>query len=182
MRWRDIRFEKPTTADEDKAGRVLAQYADGTVLAAFPKHIGVAVAWMPMSELPKFIALPEPPEGYRYKIKEDVFTSKAKCWCEESGKWVITMQREQYAPHDIYCVPIELTYRPFVSAEEFAPHFNRPVDRRDHENEQVPGAWRFSGYDDVRVFCGNTEHTYYELFTKQHHFADGDKEPFGVKV
>jgi hypothetical protein len=65
MRWRDIRFEKPTEADGNSSGSVLQLLEGGTVGLWRWDSLGGMKAWMPISDLPKFDPIPDPPEGWR---------------------------------------------------------------------------------------------------------------------
>jgi hypothetical protein len=149
MRWRDIRFEKPTEADADEKGKVLQLMPTGGVVS-WPwdgrEHV---VAWMPLSELPAFDRVPDPPDGWRFVTKGEAFDNRAQYWSHLNNVWLIAWQDDSYDPTVIYIVPIdppkpEKRYRPFASAAEFEPHRDRwictpganTVRRIDHYNNQ----------------------------------------------
>jgi len=66
MRWRDIRFEKPTEADGDAVhGEVLIDCKSGKRRARNWEDVdddSDTIAWMPISELPAFEPIPDPPD------------------------------------------------------------------------------------------------------------------------
>jgi hypothetical protein len=62
MRWRDMRFEKPTEADADGAGKILQLLSSGVVVRGGWNDLFRTVAWMPISELPSFDPIPDPPD------------------------------------------------------------------------------------------------------------------------
>ena len=127
MRWRDIRFEKPTKADQNEHSQLVFLFSDGS----FGRHHFVTgdnshtIAWMPMSELPKFERVPNPPNGWRYKVDGDVFDNRAQYWSPQSNKFLLAWQDDAYDSSLIYIVPIDPpapTYRPFANAAEFEPY------------------------------------------------------------
>jgi hypothetical protein len=137
-----------------------------------------AVAWCPISELPAFDRIPDPPEGWRFVDKGDAFDKRARFWNETYSEWYVTQQLDKYDLELIYIVPIdppappEPQYRPFANAAEFEPHAAR--------------LWRFScDANDVRrqpqdfndrAHGGKS----WEYCLSNRVFADGT--PFGVKV
>lgn len=62
MRWRDIRFEKPTAEDADGNGDVLQLLDNGCIGVYNFRSLFHTLAWMPLSELPKFERVPDLPE------------------------------------------------------------------------------------------------------------------------
>lgn len=78
-------------------------------------------------------------------------------------------------------------YRPFKSAEEFAPHRDRWIQRTTQSGEKLPGAFKCVGYDDTGIYpeggvrIGN-DFSYESYFNRNVHFDDGEKERFGVKL
>jgi hypothetical protein len=141
MKWRDIRFEKPTAADGDKVGKVLQLLCNGVVVTWPWNSLSGVVAWMPASELPDFDRVPDPPDGWRFVQAGEEFDERAKCWW---GRWLTAGNVGCYAAGKAYIVPIGLVkpkYRPFANATEFAPHRERWLKngsscrRVDHYNE-----------------------------------------------
>jgi len=125
MRWRDIRFEKPTEADLDHKKRVCMLFDDNSFgLHTLPLRDFV-VAWCPTSELPAFDRIPDPPEGWRFVDKEkEAFDNRAKIWNRSHKKWILSVFN-YYHDDYVYIVPIgppAPTYRPFANAAEFEPY------------------------------------------------------------
>jgi hypothetical protein len=121
MRWRDIRFEKPTKSDADERGLVLQLLSSGSVIAWPWDGIADVVAWMPISEMPEFKRVPDPPEGWRFVEPGDAFDVRAKFWHAPSESFIGT-KITYYINSNIYIVPIEppkpnKRYRPFNEAE-----------------------------------------------------------------
>jgi len=177
MRWRDIRFEKPTEADADNHGRVLQLLDNGDVGVYHLESKYRTIAWMPMSELPAFDRIPDPPEGWRFVEKEkDKKRLPYKYVKKRSNEWQdgdspgIPWERDT-----VYAVPIDPPspqYRPFANSAEFEPYELK--------------FWRYK--DDCKDLrrkpCS---------YSNDGHFGDGwsrsfdskvfsDGSPFGVKV
>lgn len=75
-------------------------------------------------------------------------------------------------------------YRAFQSAEEFAPHFQRPISRSYTVNGEpaiVPGAYIATAYDENGIWSGTNYEFYSKLFEDGRVFMD-DKTPVGVKI
>jgi hypothetical protein len=177
MRWRDIRFEKPTEADGDRDGSVLQLLCEGSVGSYHYANDCDCIAWMPLSELPAFTPIPDPPEGWRFVDKGEAFDKRAKYW-GLSKHWAETWHDYDYAPELVYIVPIdppkppEPQYRPFANAAEFLPYRDK--------------WWRYKSMTATDyyppVFFGDKGHG-------KQHWADSfenkvfeDGTPFGVKV
>jgi hypothetical protein len=130
MRWRDIRFEKPTEADGDQYGEVLFFDNDGDICASsWSNDTDGHLFWMAMSEIPKPPdRIPDPPEGWRFVKTGEAFDKRAKVWVLGSKEWVKTWQEREYDSRYVYIVPIdppkppEPQYRPFANAAEFEPY------------------------------------------------------------
>jgi hypothetical protein len=146
MRWRDIRFEKPTEADADEKGKVLQLLPTGGVVSWPWDGRDHVVAWMPMSEIPAFDRVPDPPDGWRFVEKGEAFDERAKVWSLYRKDFVNAVF-ESYSDDYLYIVPVnppKPKYRPFANAAEFAPHRDRwictpganTVRRIDHYNDQ----------------------------------------------
>jgi hypothetical protein len=74
-------------------------------------------------------------------------------------------------------------YRPFVDAEEFKPHRDRWLTRKDKSDPtHVEGACRVVAYDDQGSwFATGNYHTWEAAFDSGRCFDD-DGTPFGVKI
>jgi hypothetical protein len=177
MRWRDVRFEKPTEADVDEFGGILQLLDTGSICRWNWKSTLGAIAWMPISELPAFTPIPDPPEGWRFVEKGEAFDKRAMFWHEHT-KSFIEATITYYMAGNTYIVPIdppappEPTYRPFANAAEFEPHRDK--------------WWRYKGdVCDMRrppISFNNLGHgneTWVESLGRKE-FAGGT--PFGVKV
>jgi hypothetical protein len=177
MRWRDIRFEKPTEADGDQWSRILILHKNGYFALVSHENASSGVAWIPTSELPAFDPIPDPPEGWRFVEKGEAFDKRAKYWADVFG-WAEAWQDEFYDSQCTYIVPIdppkppEPQYRPFANAAEFEPHKNK--------------WWRYKSMTATDyyppVFFGDKGHG-------KQHWADSfenkvfeDGSPFGVRV
>jgi hypothetical protein len=176
MRWRDIRFEKPTEADADNHGRVLQLLDNGDVGVYHLESKYRTIAWMPMSELPAFDRIPDPPEGWRFVEKGEAFDKRAKFWF--SRRWENTHNLAVFDPHSVYIVPIdppkppEPQYRPFANAAEFEPHKNKWWRYKSADSdEQIPPALFNDKIHGVQYWQDSFENKV---------FSDGS--PFGVKV
>jgi hypothetical protein len=125
MRWRDIRFEKPTEADADRRGSVLQLLDNGRICSWNWSSMEGTVAWMPINELPAFDRIPDPPEGWRFVDKEkDKKRLPYKYVSKRSNEW-----RDGDSPgipwerDTVYAVPIdppappEPQYRPYNESE-----------------------------------------------------------------
>lgn len=172
MRWRDIKTEPMTAADGDDRGFVLQQLTDGHI-NSFPWHNrGGVVSWMPLSELPKFTPVPDPPDGWRLVVAGDAFDKRAQMFAR--GNWVTTVNNKDYSDAGVYIIPIDPpkpTYRPFANAAEFEPYSSK--------------RWRFKGSSsDYRRMPANFGDTFHSTATWKKSletkvFCDGT--PFGVK-
>jgi hypothetical protein len=74
-------------------------------------------------------------------------------------------------------------YRPFESAEEFKPHRDRWLTRKDKSDPtHVDGACRIFAYDDQGLwFTAGNYHTWEAAFDSGRCFDD-DGTPFGVRI
>jgi hypothetical protein len=171
MRWRDIRFEKPTAADADKDNKILQLGSSFCCRGDWDDTRGL-VAWMPMSELPKFERVPNPPKGWRYKVDGDVFDNRAQYWSPQSNKFLLAWQDDAYDSSLIYIVPIDPpapTYRPFANAAEFEPYRDKWI-RNAHGSVRRVGYYSDAGLDGMS----------WDMLFRNRTFDDGT--PCGVKV
>jgi len=177
MRWRDIRFEKPTEADGDKIHReVVVVCKKGYCRTRTWDDVddGDVVAWMPLFELPAFDRIPDPPEGWRFVEKGEAFDKRAKFWF--SRRWENTHNLAVFDPHSVYIVPIdppkppEPQYRPFANAAEFEPYRNKWWRHKTSNSKNPP-----LGYSDTH--WGGMP---FGLAFDKYEFEDGS--PFGVRV
>jgi hypothetical protein len=182
MRWRDIRFDKPTKEDGDEYGNVLQRLTDGIVVREPWDELTAVVAWMPLSELPQ-PELPGPiPDGWRAVNKAlDAFRDDAKCWAGMSYGWSQTLNThtKEYSTDRDYIAPIDPPkpqYRPFANAAEYAPHKGRWVYFCDDPSNQLFIYSFHKGY----VWHAGKSTTWDEMFA-QAKFAD-DGTPFGIKI
>jgi len=109
MRWRDVRFEKPTEADADENGEILQKLNPGAgFVSDHWTDLSVCVAWMPLSELPKFDRIPNPPEGWRFVDKEKEKPCEAKYWDKHKIEWIPRRSpKDDWMKYDAYIVPID---------------------------------------------------------------------------
>jgi hypothetical protein len=180
MRWRDIRFEKPTEADADETGEVLMQHDDGSRGCHQWKNIVHCVAWMPLSELPEPPdRIPDPPEGWRFVQKGEAFDLRYQLWDESMKEYrPRNYPRMPLTPNTVYIVPIdpsappEPQYRPFANAAEFVPHRDKWWRYKSMTDDQHNPPALFNNL----VHCNQ----YWNDSFKNKVFDDGT--PFGVRV
>jgi hypothetical protein len=172
VRWRDVRLEKPTKADQDEHGMIAVMFIDKSFgchkMDTCDSHY--AVAWMPLSELPKFERVPDPPEGWRFVKNGEAFDERAKVW-SFSRKFYHEPAVTGYKQGWHYIVPIEPPkpkYRPFANALEFELYRNRWLKNGDTLR-------RVDHYSDAGV-NGMT----WELLLRNRTFEDGS--PCGVAI
>lgn len=75
-------------------------------------------------------------------------------------------------------------YRAFQSAEEFAPHFHKPISRSYMRNgvlQEDPGAYIATAYDDTGIWTGHSFESYSQLFNDGRVFMYTNT-PVGVKL
>ena len=177
MRWRDIRFEKPTEADGDENGRVIQLLNTGNVCKYTWKNISGCIAWMPTSELPAFNPIPDPPDGWRFVEVGEAFDDRANWYDANIKQWRAgcVLGRSEFEPTHTYIVPIEPPepqYRPFANAAEFEPcDGKRWRFKLDPESTK-----RMSVVYDDQMHHGSD----WQPSFAQKVFADGT--PFGVRV
>jgi hypothetical protein len=128
MRWRDIRFERPTEAYASHDGEVLVAGKYGKATRAWDDFDAkLWPHWAPLSELPDPPdRIPDPPEGWRFVQPGEAFDSRCQVW-DARLKQYRPRNYPQLGPmsHHVYIVPIAPPapqYRPFANAAEFKPH------------------------------------------------------------
>jgi hypothetical protein len=185
MRWRDIRFEKPTKKDE-LDGKIIQKLLNGTLCFWSASNLQACVAWMPVSELPQ-PDLPVIPDGWRPVDQAvDAHDARAQYWL--SGKWRSTCRDDDWDPDRDYIVPIDPPapqYRPFASAAEFAPHRDRWISRAHSQFQDARGGFRCTAYDDSAIWEHHVQTSYHQLFTAGRKFLNEDgtlAEPVGMKI
>jgi len=171
MRWRDIRFEKPTEKDATACGRILQRLFSGAVGIYSWHHHADMVAWMPLSELPQ-PDLPGPiPDGWR-PVDQAVDKKRTDEMFWLNGAWRATSRNDTWDSEAYYIAPIDPPapqYRPFATWQEWWPHRDR---------------WVRWGFDIVK-FCWRGSVVASEHFDRGVVFLndDGtDAEPFGVLI
>jgi hypothetical protein len=124
--WRDTRRELPTKADADEFGMVLGLYSDGSKRTCYMGCTKTLVAWAPISELPAFDRIPDPPEGWRFVQPGESFDFRCQVWDASVNQYrPRNYPRLPLTPGNTYIVPIDPPapqYRPFANAAEFKPH------------------------------------------------------------
>ena len=124
-KWRDIRMHPITKTDGDAKGDIVQKLRTGGIVTDQWNDLRDLIAWMPTSEMPEFIRIPDPPEGWRFKLDGDAFDKRARVLV--GGKyWETTNNNRNYSADGVYIVPIdppaEPEYRPFANAKEFLPY------------------------------------------------------------
>jgi hypothetical protein len=180
MRWRDLRFEKPTKADEC-SGQIIQKLTSGRICFWPAEDLRACVAWMPLSELPE-PDLPGPiPDGWRPASHATDNRMEAMYWDHLNQKWVlVTSDIGGWSDDDCYIVPIDPPapqYRPFANAAAFMPHADRWVKHKLQDFSSATVACT-----DSAVWLGSaTIGTSYGDMCKDFTFAD-DGTPFGVLI
>jgi hypothetical protein len=178
MRWRDIRFEKPTEADGDEKEMILQLLDQGGAVSFGWRSLSGCVAWMPLSELPAFDPIPDPPEGWRFVQDGEAFDKRAQHWNCSRKQWITTGNLHGYSRDDVYVVPIgppsppEPQYRPY-NAAELKQTIGKLVDGVSGYRAMITGACGDS------VYCQGQRVPSDQLL-KNHTWTDGGK--CGVKV
>jgi hypothetical protein len=181
MRWRDIRFEKPTEADGDAFGEVLVYRFNRTKTGCPWDCVSDnGDFWCPLCELPDPPdRIPDPPEGWRFVEAGEAFDKRAKFWGVSGKEWLkLNRDLVEYPRLLVYIVPIdppappEPQYRPFANAAEFEPHKNKWWRYKSADNdEQIPPALFNDKIHGVQYWQDSFENKV---------FSDGT--PFGVRV
>ena len=179
MNWIDIRVRKPTKADADKFCRVLVAFGDESIGVHDWGWIATkstsCIAWMPLSDLPKFVPIHDPPEGYRFKQEGDECDGRALRWSADWKAWICVSEAGEFTPSEIYTVPIDPPkpqYRPFANAAEFEPYESK---RWRYKNDLNSTVRMPKGYSD----CGHYGDKWDDSFIRKE-FTDGT--PFGLPV
>lgn len=174
MRWRDVRFDKPTEADGDENGKVLQRLTTGALSCEPWYDLAYVVAWIPLRELPQPNLADPTPDGWRPVDQAvDAFDARAKFWWDD--EWRLTGRDDDWDPAMQYIVPIDPPappapqYRPFASWQEWWP--NRGRLYRD-AGGCICTAW-INVTEAAEDFAGGA------VFLNE----DGtDAEPYGVKI
>jgi hypothetical protein len=97
-----------------------------------------------------------------------------KCLSEKESMYTYPIVRKIEEP---------AAYRPFANAEEFKPHRDRWLTRKDKSDPtHVDGACRVVAYDDQGLwFTTGNYHTWEAAFDSGRCFDD-DGTPFGVRI
>ena len=173
MRWRDIRFEKPTEKDGDNAGKILQMLIGGKVTTWDLQDTRACIAWMPTSELPQ-PNLPGPiPDGWRPVDKAvESKSDMMQTWDYAQSKWAAVNVCLPFLDSHYYIVPIEPPapqYRPFASREEWWPHRDRWVRKIGKVSQSLWASYEAAEEEFNAGVCFLND--------------DGtDAEPFGVLV
>jgi len=175
MRWRDVRFEKPTEADGDQYGEVLFWDNDGDVCSSsWSNDTDGHLFWMPMSEIPKPPdRIPDPPEGWRWATTDDSPNKHAKVWSGTNKRWMVS--GGYIVKGEAYIVPTDPPapqYRPYTAAE-LKETIGKLVDGVSGYRAMITGACGDS------VYCQGQRVPSDQLL-KNHVWTNGGK--CGVKV
>jgi hypothetical protein len=178
MRWRDIRFEPPTKADGDEWRRILILHKNGYFALVSHENASSGVAWMPLSELPAFDRIPDPPEGWRFADAGEAFDKRAKYWDYIDKDYRESTNKGLYSYSLVYIVPIdpptppEPQYRPY-NAAELKLLIGKVVDGVVGYTAEITGAW-----GDF-VYCQGQKVSA-EALLRDHAWTDGGK--CGVEI
>jgi len=110
----------------------------------------------------------------------------------EIGEWFIAGLSEPYQAIDdghfrgcaiIRKIEKPAKYRPFANAEEFKPHRDRWLTRKDKRDPtHVDGACRVVAYDDQGSWFTTGDYQTWEAAFDSGRCFDDDETPFGVKI
>jgi len=147
MRWRDIRFEKPT----EKDGLILVKLHDGTErIWHWDMHAESRLkCWIPTSELPQPDLPGEIPGGWRAVDKAvDKRDPKVlyRFWHKGKQEYVDSALSDQWFDDDCYIVPID---PPGPIPDGWRPADKAVDKKRTDEMFWLNGAWRPTKRDDT---------------------------------
>ena len=179
MRWRDVRFEKPTEADGDCHGEVVTVLYDGRKVAInwdSTDILDMAHFWCPMRELPdppsRIPDPPAPPEGYQVATDADSYDAMI-FYCPIDRKWKpVPAKSGRKIEPGWYAVPAKLQYRPY-NAAELKQTIGKLVDGVSGYRAMITGVCGDS------VYCQGQRVPSDQLL-KNHTWTDGGR--CGVKV
>jgi len=181
MRWRDIRFERPTEADADDNDEVLCASISRNKYSTHWSYVDqMDHFWCPLSELPDPPdRIPDPPEDWRFLGPGESLANPCQIWDARIKQYrPRTYPHMPPMPNYVYIVPIdppappEPQYRPFANAAEF--------------DGWACNFWRYK--DDLRSVrrspMSYSDDGHYgdkwDVSLVRKEFADGT--PFGVRV
>jgi hypothetical protein len=183
MRWRDIRFDKPTKdhgillcKDKDDSGHEF--------LCTWDRTSG-AKCWLPVSELLEPVLPGEIPDGWRAvnrMVDERAKCVKIEVWDYGMNRWVncVSDSTKTWLNGVYYIVPVDPPapqYRPFAGVTEFMPHTDRLWRYKDNLNVMPPAP-----FSDATHYGDSWE---VSLISKEFvEMLDGKivASPFGVKI
>jgi hypothetical protein len=155
MNWIDIKLRKPTEADADDDGNVLALYARGCVCDQPVTFLNsdipsLCLAWLDPKTLPKFVPVPDPPAGYRLKRDGDKRTQASLSFDPYSNRWVPVKARDSdWWKETAYAVPVEPPKPTPPEGYELAGE----GDGRDRLYwSETDNAWKPIGFDENGVW------------------------------
>jgi hypothetical protein len=142
---------------------------------------------MPISELPAFDPIPDPPEGWTWADKSKQKLKPYKFYHSTNKTWVDGLEiDEEWKKDYIYIVPIdppakpEPTYRPFANAAEFLPHSCRPLRYINNKKNHYIRVDIFN--DESWSLSGNyNQPNSYATMLDEYVFGD-DGSPCGIKI
>jgi len=127
--------------------------------------------------------IPGVPEGWEL-VHAYRQAAKGEWYIDNDGTPYLNPLSESAYPHPIIRkIEKPATYRQFANAEEFKPHRDRWLTRKDKRDPtHVDGACRVVAYDDQGSwFTTGDYHTWEAAFDSGRCFDD-DGTPFGVKI
>jgi hypothetical protein len=159
MKWRDIRFEKPTEADADSNGMTIQLLENGRIGQWHWSNTRQMIAWMSSSDFPPFVRIPDPPKGWRLVDKNEPVDPRAKYWDRFSNEW---QQRlcpgDAWIETDVYIVP----KAPKLTSEDYHKgHKACGLKVGDHvkvtrKAKDKESGWNNSWHDDMHRYVGKT--------------------------
>jgi len=127
--------------------------------------------------------IPGVPEGWEL-VHAYRQAAKGEWYIDNDGTPYLNPLSESVYPHPIIRkIEKPATYRPFANAEEFKPHRDRWLTRKDKRDPtHVDGACRVVAYDDQGSWFTTGDYQTWEAAFDSGRCFDDDGTPFGVKI
>jgi len=127
--------------------------------------------------------IPGVPEGWEL-VHAYRQAAKGEWYIDNDGTPYLNPLSESVYPHPIIRkIEKPATYRQFANAEEFKPHRDRWLTRKDKRDPtHVDGACRVVAYDDQGSWFTTGDYQTWEAAFDSGRCFDDDETPFGVKI
>ena len=127
--------------------------------------------------------IPGVPEGWEL-VHAYRQAAKGEWYIDNDGTPYLNPLSESVYPHPIIRkIEKPATYRPFANAEEFKPHRDRWLTRKDKSDQtHLDGACRVVAYCDNHLWWADGRNSTYKDELNHGRCFDDDGTPFGVKI